>query len=73
MHADMSILDAIEDVGVPMMSSCEEGVCGTCETTVLSGSVDHRDSILNATEREAGDKMMICVSRARGDRLVLEL
>ncbi|KRD05930.1 ferredoxin [Mycobacterium sp. Root265] len=72
-HADISILDAVEDAGVPMMSSCEEGVCGTCETTVLSGSVDHRDSILNATEREAGDTMMICVSRARGDRLVLEL
>jgi ferredoxin-NADP reductase len=70
---DMSILDAIEDAGVPMMSSCEEGVCGTCEARVLSGAIDHRDSILNGTERAAGDKMMICVSRARGDRLVLEL
>jgi ferredoxin-NADP reductase len=70
---DMSILDAIEDVGVPMMSSCEEGVCGTCEVAVLSGVIDHRDSILNGREREAGDKMMVCVSRARGDRLVLEL
>ena len=70
---DMSILDAIEDVGVPMMSSCEEGVCGTCEVAVLSGAIDHRDSVLNGTERAAGNKMLICVSRARGDRLVLEL
>ncbi len=71
--ADMSILDAIEDVGVSIMSSCEEGVCGTCEATVLSGAIDHRDSVLNDRERAAGDKMMVCVSRARGPRLVLDL
>lgn len=71
--ADMSLLDAIEDVGVSIMSSCEEGVCGTCEATVLSGAIDHRDSVLNDRERAAGDKMMVCVSRARGSRLVLEL
>jgi ferredoxin-NADP reductase len=71
--ADVSLLDAIEDVGVSIMSSCEEGVCGTCEATVLSGAIDHRDSVLNDRERAAGDKMMVCVSRARGPRLVLDL
>jgi ferredoxin-NADP reductase len=71
--ADMSILDAIEDVGVSIMSSCEEGVCGTCEAAVLSGAIDHRDSVLSDRERAAGDKIMVCVSRARGRRLVLDL
>lgn len=71
--ADMSILDAIEQAGHSTMSSCEEGVCGTCEVPVLSGAIDHRDSVLNNRQRAAGDKMMICVSRARGPRLVLDL
>ncbi|GCB44143.1 flavodoxin reductases (ferredoxin-NADPH reductases) family 1 [Streptomyces sp. NL15-2K] len=69
----MSVLEAVEDAGVPMMSSCEEGICGTCETMVLSGAIDHRDSVLNDQERAAGNSMMICVSRAKGDRLVLDL
>lgn len=71
--ADMSILDAVEEVGVSIMSSCEEGVCGTCEATVLSGEIDHRDSVLTDRERAAGNKMMVCVSRASGARLVLDL
>ncbi|MGP4045412.1 PDR/VanB family oxidoreductase [Streptomyces sp. 2A115] len=70
---DMSVLEAVEEAGVSMMSSCEEGICGTCETTVLSGEIDHRDSVLNEQERAAGNTMMICVSRAKGDRLVLDL
>jgi ferredoxin len=48
-------------------------ICGTCETAVLSGEIDHRDSVLNDEERAAGDTMMICVSRAKSDRLVLDL
>ncbi|AGF71100.1 2Fe-2S iron-sulfur cluster-binding protein [Corynebacterium halotolerans] len=53
---------------------CKTGTCGTCETAVLGGSVDHRDSILTADEQAANDTMMICVSRAeRGcGKLVLE-
>lgn len=70
---DMSILEAVGNAGVPVMTSCEEGICGTCETTVLSGEIDHRDSVLTDQERAAGNTMMICVSRARGDRLVLDL
>ncbi|WP_055711006.1 PDR/VanB family oxidoreductase [Streptomyces torulosus] len=70
---DMSVLEAVEAAGVPVMTSCEEGICGTCETKVLSGAIDHRDSVLTEAERAAGDTMMICVSRAKGDRLVLDV
>lgn len=68
-----SILAVAEEAGAFITSSCEEGTCGSCETPVLSGEPDHRDSVLNAGQRAAGDTMMICVSRARGDRLVLDL
>ncbi|RIV40583.1 PDR/VanB family oxidoreductase [Micromonospora radicis] len=67
------ILRAVEEAGVPVLSSCREGTCGTCETTVLAGVPEHRDSLLTEEERAAGDAMMICVSRARTPRLVLEL
>ncbi|WP_350310780.1 2Fe-2S iron-sulfur cluster-binding protein [Amycolatopsis sp. RTGN1] len=69
----MSILEAVEEAGVPVMNSCEEGICGTCETAVLSGAIDDRNSALDDEERAAGDTMMICVSRAKSDRLVLDL
>jgi ferredoxin-NADP reductase len=68
-----SILDVIEESGVQVLSSCQEGTCGTCETTVLSGKPDHRDSVLTDEEKEAGDTMMICVSRSSSPRLVLDL
>jgi ferredoxin len=68
-----SILQAVSEVGVYVLSSCEEGTCGTCETDVLAGEVDHRDSVLSAEEQAANDTMMICVSRARCPRLVLDL
>jgi ferredoxin-NADP reductase len=70
---DRSILEVVEEAGVPVMSSCSEGTCGTCETPVLDGEVDHRDSVLTADEQAAGDCMMICVSRARCARLVVQL
>lgn len=70
---NMSILHAAADAGVPVMKSCGEGVCGTCQTKVLAGEIDHRDSVLDDRDRAAGDSMMICVSRAKGDRLVLDL
>lgn len=70
---DGSVLDAVQSAGVNVLSSCREGTCGTCETTVLSGELDHRDSILDDDERSAGDCMFICVSRACSDRLVLDL
>ncbi|MFI9644114.1 PDR/VanB family oxidoreductase [Micromonospora sp. NPDC051925] len=68
-----SILRAVEEAGVPVLSSCREGTCGTCETPVLAGVPEHRDTVLTAQDRAAGDTMLICVSRARTPRLVLEL
>lgn len=68
-----SILEAARDAGALVLSSCEGGTCATCETPVLEGAVDHRDSVLTPHEQAAGDRMMICVSRAACSRLVLEL
>jgi len=68
-----SILDRVVALGIPAPSSCRGGTCGTCETFVLEGRPDHRDAVLNAKEREESEVMMICVSRCKGDRLVLEL
>jgi tetrachlorobenzoquinone reductase len=70
---DKSVLRALAEAGIETPSSCEQGVCGTCETRVLEGEVDHRDSILSSSERAANASMMTCVSRARGRRLVLEI
>jgi ferredoxin-NADP reductase len=71
--ADASILDAVRGSGVSVLYSCTEGTCGTCETDVLEGVPDHRDSVLTQAERAAGDTMMICVSRAASARIVLDL
>lgn len=68
-----SIIDVVEAAGVSVLSSCQEGVCGTCETRVIDGRPDHRDSLLSDDEREANEYMMICVSRAKSERLVLDL
>jgi len=70
---DRSILDVVEEAGVGVLSSCAEGTCGTCETAVLDGLPDHRDSVLTEEERRTGDCMMICVSRSCTARLVLDL
>jgi ferredoxin-NADP reductase/nitrite reductase/ring-hydroxylating ferredoxin subunit len=67
-----SLLHAVRSV-VAAPSSCEQGWCGTCETRVLDGEPDHRDRVLTDGERESGESMMICVSRARSGRLVLDL
>ncbi len=68
-----SVLEAVGAAGVEVLSSCRQGTCGTCETTVLAGRPDHRDSILDDAERAAGDCMYVCVSRSLDDRLVLDL
>ncbi|WP_037571166.1 PDR/VanB family oxidoreductase [Phaeacidiphilus oryzae] len=71
--ADRSVLETLEEAGVDILSSCREGTCGTCETGVLDGVPDHRDSLLTPAEQAAGDTMFVCVSRCRGSRLVLDL
>ncbi|HEY5852589.1 MAG TPA: PDR/VanB family oxidoreductase [Aldersonia sp.] len=70
---DESLLDALEASGVDVMNSCREGMCGSCETRVLQGLPDHRDSILSSAEQKSGKTIMICVSRAKTDELVLDL
>jgi ferredoxin-NADP reductase len=71
--ADKSILETLEEADVPIMASCYEGVCGTCEARVLEGTPDHRDSMLTEPEKAAGEVMLVCVSRSRTERLVLDL
>ena len=71
--ADQSLLAALTDAGIEVPCSCEQGICGTCEMRVISGEVDHRDSILSRAEQAANRTMMVCVSRARGSRLVLDI
>lgn len=70
---ELSVLEALEAHGVVTVSSCREGTCGTCETVVLEGEVDHRDSVLTAAEQAENMSMMTCVSRAACPRLVLDL
>jgi ferredoxin-NADP reductase len=70
---DVSILEALEDADIPIMSSCLEGICGTCEATVLEGTPDHRDSMLTEAERTSGNKILTCVSRSCSEKLVLDL
>ncbi|RHW22820.1 oxidoreductase [Nocardioides immobilis] len=70
--AGTSILDVATDNGLFVLRSCSEGVCGTCETVILDGEPEHRDSVLTEEDREQGC-FMPCVSRATSARLVLDL
>jgi ferredoxin-NADP reductase len=69
--SDMSLLDALEAAGVAVPNLCRGGVCGQCETGLLAGEADHRDSFLASEARN--HRIMPCVSRARSARLVLDL
>ncbi|WP_139006304.1 PDR/VanB family oxidoreductase [Arthrobacter crystallopoietes] len=69
---EKSVLDVVLEVNPSFMSSCEEGFCGTCETKVLEGEVEHRDTILSEKERAKNDTMFICVSRSKCPKLVLD-
>lgn len=68
-----SIIEVLEDAGVELMFDCQRGDCGICQTEVISGTPDHRDFVLSEEERSTGKVMQICVSRARSERLVLDL
>lgn len=72
-RAGQTILDAIRAAGISASFSCAEGVCGMCETRVIEGIADHRDSVLTAEEQARGETMMICCSGAKTSRLVLNL
>lgn len=71
--ASQSILELVEAAGIPITTSCYEGVCGSCEARVLEGVPDHQDSVLSASQKESGDVMLICVSRSCTEKLVLDL
>ena len=71
--ADQSVFDTVRQAGVSVLGSCMEGICGTCETEVIDGDVDHRDSVLDAEERASNEVMMICVSRCASACLTLDL
>lgn len=71
--ADRSLLDVLQEAGVNVLSSCREGTCGTCETAVLAGKPDHRDTLLSEQEQAAADVIFPCVSRSHSRRLVLDL
>lgn len=68
---EKSVLEVLEGADVEVFSSCQDGTCGTCETPVLAGEVEHRDSIMTTAEQAANDRMYVCVSRAACERLVL--
>lgn len=70
---DKSLLLQLLDVGIEVPYSCEEGVRGTCETAVLAGVPDHRDSVLSPAEQAAGKLRRVCVSGCKSERLVLDL
>jgi vanillate O-demethylase ferredoxin subunit len=72
-QADQSILKVLQDAGVDVPFSCSEGVCGTCLTKVLEGEPDHWDMYLTSEEQEKNDCMMVCISRSKSPRLVLDV
>ena len=71
--ADTTVVKALADAGVEVLTSCEQGVCGTCLTGVLEGEVDHRDQYLTPEEQAANDQFLPCCSRAKSPLLVLDL
>lgn len=70
---DASLLDTLQNEGLPVAGSCTQGMCGACRVVVLDGAIDHQDVFLSAEERVHGNCMTTCVSRAAGEKLVLDL
>ena len=70
---EKSILQVLQDAGVDVPFSCSEGICGTCLTKVKEGEPDHWDMYLTPEEQEKGDCIMVCISRSKSPRLVLDL
>ncbi len=71
--ADEFLIDVLNRHKCGIPCSCTQGICGSCITPVLEGEPDHRDAIMTDEERSRNDKMCVCVGRARGDRLVLDV
>ena len=71
--AGQSLFDILTAAKAGVEFSCKEGICGSCETKVLEGIPEHRDSVLSKSERASNKTMMVCVSGCKGERLVLDL
>ncbi|WP_295549233.1 2Fe-2S iron-sulfur cluster-binding protein [uncultured Pseudacidovorax sp.] len=71
--ADQTILDCLIAHGCDPLYDCKRGECGVCAVPVIEGEVDHRDYVLSQAEKDGGQVMQICISRAKGPRLVLDL
>ena len=72
-EAGQTMLDALKTIGIQVPISCEQGVCGTCSCNVIDGEPEHRDAYLTEDEREANDQVLVCCSRSRSARLVLDI
>ncbi|MBT9383560.1 PDR/VanB family oxidoreductase [Pseudooceanicola sp. CBS1P-1] len=70
---DQTIVQALTGIGIAVEVSCEQGICGTCLCDLLEGEADHRDSFLTDAEKAEGDQIMLCCSRAKSQKLVLDL
>lgn len=68
-----TVAEALAQAGIEIPTSCEQGICGTCLTGIISGEPDHRDMFLTPEERACGDKFLPCCSRSRSKTLVLDL
>ncbi|RKP53315.1 PDR/VanB family oxidoreductase [Pararobbsia silviterrae] len=71
--ADRTIAAVLGDAQIEMSLSCEQGICGSCLTGVVSGRVDHRDEVQSVEEKDAHSHIAICCSRALSPRIVLDL
>jgi vanillate O-demethylase ferredoxin subunit len=71
--AGQNLLEALKTIGIEVPVSCEQGVCGTCACAVLEGVPEHRDAYFTDEERDANDQILVCCSRSRTSRLVLDL
>ena len=70
---DQTVTQALAAAGIEVLTSCEQGVCGTCITRVLQGEPDHRDLYFTPEERARNDQFTPCCSRSRSPLLVLDL
>lgn len=71
--ADRSVFEVLDDAGIAIETSCEQGICGSCITRVLHGTPDHRDQFMTDAEHARNDQFTPCCSRAKTPRLVLDL
>lgn len=72
--SDRSLLDALDDAGIPMIHDCRRGECGLCAVDVLdhSGEIDHRDVFLSDNEKREGNRLCACVSRIAGGSALID-